>query len=117
MTDVRGSGHSVRDAADPDYVAPTRQLFEEAPAGLDLGAGRAPVRSFAARVRGHGIPAERLLLELELVEDGADDRRGRLGGARPGELALGREGHAADAGAAVARRLPDQQEASTFASR
>ena len=117
VADVCGSGRGVGDTADRDHEPAARQLLEEAPPGIDFDAGRAPVRGLRARMRGHGIPAERLLLELQLLEDGADDRRGRLGGARPGELALGREGHAAHAGAAVARRFADQQEAGVFVRR
>src|SRR5205085_3868721 len=58
-----------------------------------------------------------IVLELQLCERGPHDRRGRLCGARARELALGGEGQTADAGAAVARSLADQQEACVLAPR
>jgi len=117
MTDVRGSGRGVGDAADRNDAAPTRQLLEEAPASVDLGFAGTPVGGLGPRVRRHDVPAERVFLELQLFENGADDRRGRLGGARAGQLAFRRERQAADAGAAVTRGLADQEEAGVLARR
>src|SRR6266487_5027670 len=96
MADVRRSGRSFGDAADREQTAAACQLLEEAAASLDLGAGWAPVRGFGPGVGRDDVPAERVLLELQFLERGADDRRRRLGGACPGQLTLGRERHTAD---------------------
>src|SRR3954470_22295851 len=108
MTDVLGAGRRGGDAADRDQAPAMPQALDKAPADLDLGAGRAAVAARGARVCRHRVPTERLLLEREFGEHAADDRCGRLRRPRPGELALGGERHAADAGAAIARRLTDE---------
>src|SRR5256884_6616996 len=110
MADVRRSGGSFGDAADREQTAAGCQLLEEAAASLDLGAGWAPVRGFGPGVGRDDVPAEGVLLELQFLERGADDRRRRLGGACPGHLTLGRERHTADTRATVARSLADQEE-------
>src|SRR2546430_15601692 len=95
MADVRRSGRSFGDAADREQTAAACQLLEEAAASLDLGAGWAPVRGFGPGVGRDDVPAERVILELQFLERGADDRRRRLGGARPRPLALGPARHTA----------------------
>src|SRR2546430_14223566 len=86
MADVRRSGRSFGDTADREQTAAARQLLEEAAASLDLGAGWAPVRGLGPGVGRDDIPAERVILELQFLERGADDRRRRLRGARSGQL-------------------------------
>jgi len=110
MADVRRSCRSFGDAADREQTAAACQLLEETAGGLDLGAGWAPVRGLGPGVGRNGIPAQRVLFELEFRERGADDRRRRLGGAFPSQLTLGRERHTADTRAAVTRGLADQEE-------
>lgn len=60
-------------------------------------------------MRRHGVPEQHVGLELELGERAVDDRRRRLGRAGAGELPLRREGQTADACAAVASRLADEE--------
>jgi hypothetical protein len=61
-------------------------------------------------MRRDDVPQQHALGELELGEDAVDDGRRRLGGARAGELALGRERDARDTRAAVARGLADEEQ-------
>ena len=110
MADVRSARRRGGNPADREDAAPFGEALDERNAGLDLGAGRATVRGLGAGVGRDRVPAERLLLEAELGEDGADDRRRRLGGAGAGQLALRGERDAADTGATVAGRLTDQEE-------
>ena len=84
MADVRRSCRSFGDAADREQTAAACQLLEETAASFDLGAGWAPVRGLGPGVGRDGVPAERVLLELQFRERGADDRRRRLGRACPG---------------------------------
>jgi hypothetical protein len=107
MADVRRSCRSFGDAADREQTPAACQLLEETAASFDLGAGWAPVRGLGPGVGRDGVPAERVLLELQFLERGADDRRRRLGGAFPSQLTLGRERHTADTRAAVTRGLAD----------
>src|SRR5919197_2598810 len=65
-------------------------------------------------MRRHDVPAQHVVFDAELTESAADDRRGRLGWAGPGQLAFRREGDAAYPRAAVPRRLADEQQPSTF---
>src|SRR5512132_1078003 len=115
MADVCRSCRSFGDAADRQQTAAACQLLEETAASLDLGAGWTPVRGLGPGMGRDGVPAERVLLELQFLEGGADDCRRRLGGACPGQLALGGERHTADTRAAVARGLADQDEAGVLA--
>ena len=112
VTHVRVAENRVREAADGDDRAASRELVEERPRVLDLDARGTAVAVRAireVRVRRHDVPAERLLLESELCERAADDRGGRLGGAAAGELPFRGERDPGDARAAVAGRLADQQ--------
>ena len=88
MANVRRSRRSFGDAADREQTAAACQLLEKTAAGLDLGAGWAPVRGLGPGVGRDGVPAERVLLELQFLEGGADDCRRRLGRACPGQLTL-----------------------------
>ena len=60
-------------------------------------------------MRRDSVPEEHELPEPELSEDAVDNRCGRLGGARPGQLALRGKRDAADPGAAKARRLGNEE--------
>ena len=60
-------------------------------------------------MRRHDVPKENVLLKVEICEDTVNDRCRRLARAPARELALGREGDARDASAAVAGGFPDQQ--------
>jgi hypothetical protein len=62
-------------------------------------------------VRGHDVPEQHVLLEAELAERAVDDGGARLGRPGSGQLALRGEREPADSGAAVARRLADEDEA------
>jgi len=59
------------------------------------------------------VPQQDVVLDAELLEHAVDDRRRRLG--RPGarELAFGRERDAADASAAIAGGLADEDDPSS----
>src|SRR5919197_171294 len=59
-------------------------------------------------MRGHDVPEENLFLDAELREHAVHDRGAGLGRPGAGELALRRERDAADARAAIARRLADE---------
>src|SRR5262249_5065339 len=72
--------------------------------------GRATVRDLGAGMGWNGVPAECLVLEAELCEDGTDDRRRRLGRAGARQLTLRGERDAADPRTAVAGRLADQED-------
>jgi hypothetical protein len=63
----------------------------------------------------HDVPAEHVFFEVEFAQRRADDRRGRLGEAATSQLSLGGERQAADPGAAIARRLADEQEPGALA--
>ena len=62
------------------------------------------------RVRRHDVPEQDVLLARELAQHPVDDRGRRLGRPGAGDLALGGERQAADARAAPAGRLADEQE-------
>src|ERR671936_1150069 len=115
MANGRRPERALCDTADRNYEAVEGELLEERLGRGDLAAGRTPVGvgpRGQVRVRRDDVPAQRLLLELELGEHTADDRRGRL--RRPGarELALRHERDTRDPCAAVAGRLADEQEGS-----
>jgi acylphosphatase len=65
------------------------------------------------RVRRDDVPEQDLVLDAELREDAPDDRRGRLGRTRPGQLPLRGERNAAHAGTEVAGGLADEEDACT----
>jgi hypothetical protein len=102
----------VGKAAHRDGTAIDRELVQERQPCSDLESRRAPVRRGRSGMRRDDVPEQHLLLEPELGQDAVDDRRRCLGGAVSGQLALGRERHAGDAGTAVARRLADEQDRS-----
>src|SRR5438105_3063586 len=110
MADVRCAGDLLGEPADGDDPPTGHERGEEAAGVVDLGPGRRPVRARRSGMRRHDVPEQHLLLEPELVQDAVDDRRGRLGRPRPGQLPLGGEGEAAEAGAAVAGRLADEED-------
>jgi hypothetical protein len=56
------------------------------------------------------VPEQDVVAELELLERLLDDRRRGLRRAGSRELPLGGEGQAADAGTAVAGRLPGEEQ-------
>src|SRR5881396_2501029 len=103
MADVRRSCRGFAEAADREHTPTAGRWPRKTAAGLDLGAGWTPVRGLGPGVGRDGVPAERVLLELQFLERGADDRRRRLGGTCSGQLTLGRERHTADTRATVAR--------------
>ena len=108
MADVRGPRDRRGEPADGHDAPPGEEFLEEGPGGLDLGAGRAPVRARRPGMGGNDVPAEGV--ELQLREDALDDRGGCLSRAAAGELPLRGEGDAGDPRAAIARRLSHQQE-------
>lgn len=98
--------------ADSDRSAPGRESLEKAHRVTDFGLRRPAIRRRLARTVWMGrddIPEQHVGLELELGERPVDDRRGRLGRAGAGELALRREGQTTDARAAVAGCFADEQ--------
>jgi len=109
MTDVRRSGGRGREPPHRDDAPPAHELGEERLGRRDLGSRRRPVRARGARMRRHDVPEQDVLREAEAPEDAVDDRRRRLGRTAAAELPLGGERQAADAGAAVAGRLADEQ--------
>ncbi len=110
MTDVRRVEHRRRDAADRDHVSAPDELVEIRPRRLDLRARRRAVRRRCAGMRRHDVPEEHVVRDPELAEDAVDDRRARLGRAASRELAFRRERDAADARAAVAGGLADEDD-------
>src|SRR4051794_23142517 len=109
MADVRGARHGLGETAHGEHEAASRQLLEEVPAGEDFGTRRGAVRTLGARMGGHDVPAERVAGDADLFERRTDNRRRRLRWPGARELPLGGEREAADAGAAVAGRLADEQ--------
>jgi hypothetical protein len=102
----------MSEAADCDRPAAGREVLQEAHRLSYFGRRGPSVRPWlavAVGVSGHHVPQQHVRVELELRERAMDDRRRRLGRARAGELALGRERKSADACAAVAGRLADEQ--------
>jgi hypothetical protein len=108
MADVWGPGDPFGKPPHGENPAAARQFLQERKRVGDLGHSRTAVRSFRARVCRDDVPAERV--ELELPQRPLDDRRSRLRRAASGHLALGRERDARDAGAAIARRLADEEQ-------
>jgi len=110
VPDVRRSRDARGEPADGDDLPSSHQGDEKAMRLRDLGSRREAIRGRGPRMRRHDVPEQQVLLEPEVGEHTVDDRRGRLRGPRSGELPLGREGEAADAGAAIAGRLADEEE-------
>jgi len=77
---------------------------------LDLNSRRCAVRARGAGMSRHDVPEKDVSVEVQILEHGVDDRRRRLARATARELALGREGDARDAGAAVAGRFANEQD-------
>lgn len=109
VTNRRGAARPLRDAADGDDAPPFREGREELEAGDGLRAGRPAIRGRGTRVHRHDVPEQHVVLDPELAQDAMHDRRGRLGRARAGELALRRERDPRDARATVAGSLPDEE--------
>ena len=112
VADVRSGERGLRNAADRDHPAVTSELTHEREPSHDLVARRPAIRERRPRVRGDDVPEEDALLEPELGEHAVQDRRRRLRRPLACELALGGERDPGDAGAAVARRLPDEEKVS-----
>lgn len=66
-------------------------------------------------MRGNDVPQQHRLLQPELGEHAVNDGRGGLRRAGAGQLPLGGERDARDAGTAVAGRLPDEKDRSMTA--
>jgi hypothetical protein len=107
---IRSVERRLRDPPDGEHPAPAGELARERHAGLDLAPRRRAIRGRGAGVRRHDVPEEHGIGEPELGQYAVDDRRRRLAWSRAGQLALGREGDAGDAGAAVAGGLADEQQ-------
>src|SRR6266508_4740796 len=110
VANVRVAQHGLREPTDGNGAASFRELAQEGQAGLDLGAGWPAVRRLRPRMRRHDVPEEDVVFEAELGEDAVDDGCSGLGGPFPGQLALGGEGQARDARAAIAGCLADQKD-------
>ncbi len=110
MPNVRSAERRLGDPADGDHASAARELAGERQTRLDLRARRRPVRRGGAGMRGHDVPEENRVGELELGEHAMDDGSGRLARRRSRELPLRRERDARDAGAAVTGGLADEQQ-------
>ena len=108
MADVRRVEDGRCQPADGDCNASAGQLVEERGGRRNLLTRGPPVRALAAGMRRDDVPEQHLVLDAELRQHAVHDRRRRLRGAGARELALGREGDAADPRTAVARRLADE---------
>jgi hypothetical protein len=108
MANVWGAGDVRGEPADRDDATFAAELLQERQRFADLGRRGAAVRGLGARMCGNDVPAERV--ELELLQRAPHDRRGRLRRASTGHEALGRERDPRDAGAAIARRLADEEQ-------
>ena len=106
MPDIGRPGHAGGEPPDGDQQAVLGELFEEGLRGEDLEPGRAAIRGLRPGMGGDNVPAEHV--ETELGKNTLDDRGRRFGRPAAGELALGGEWEARDAGASIARRLADQ---------
>jgi hypothetical protein len=109
MADVRRRKRPLRDSADREHATTARELSCKGQAGFDFAARRRAVRDGRARVGRHDVPEQDVCLEIELLERAMDDRRRRLRGSGAGDLALRRERDPADARAAIARGLADEE--------
>src|SRR6266545_3499384 len=107
MANVGGSRDRSGQPPDGHNAASGEEFVEERQRGLDLGAGRPPVRARRPGVGRNDIPAEDV--ELQLHEDALDDRGGRLGPPAAGELPLRGERDSGDPRTAIARRLAHEQ--------
>ena len=110
VPDIRRVEDGRGDPPDGDDAAAAGQLVEERSRCAHLTARRPPVRISRPRVRRDDVPQKHIVLEAELAEDAMHDRRARLGRARAGQLTLGRERHTADARAAIAGSLADEDD-------
>jgi len=115
MANIGGAGRGLGGSTDRDHLTPPRQALEEAPTGRDLGAGRETIRALCSGVGGDDVPAERLVGDAERLERLVDDRGGRLRRAAARQLPLRRKRKPTHAGAAVARRLADEEQRSMAA--
>jgi len=102
----------MRNPPDCDRAALGAEVLEERHPSSYFGSRRpsiAPRLGWTVRMRRDDVPEQHVALQTEFGEHAMHDRRGGLGWARAGELTLRRERHAADAGAAKACGLADQQ--------
>jgi hypothetical protein len=110
MTDVGGSGDSLGEPTDGDNAPAAGQLGQERSRRVDFRCRRRAIRSPRPGVGRDDVPEQGLLVEPELGQHAVDDRRARLGRAGSRELALGREGDAADPRSAITGGLPDEEQ-------
>jgi hypothetical protein len=113
MAYVAAAEDRMRQAPDRDRPAARGELLEKAHGYLYFGAGGTSVRARFARtvwMSRDDVPEQDVVLEVEIAERPVNDRRRRLGGARSGKLALGRERDAAHARTPVAGGLPHEEE-------
>ncbi len=106
---VGRSERFVRDPTNGDNATASREHTRETHASSDLDALRSSIARGRSRMRGHDVPEENVVLEIELGEYAVDDRRGRLGRTAASELALRGEGNPRDARATVTGSLADEQ--------
>lgn len=109
MADLGTAEHRVREPAHRDNPTTVSECANERKAGRDLCPARRPVRGDRAGMCRNDVPQQYRLLHSELGEHAVDDGRGRLRRAGAGQLPLGREGDARDAGAAISGCLPDEK--------
>ena len=110
VTDARHAERALGDPPDGDDTPTPCQSSHEPTPGLDLVRGRETVRRRGAWMRRHDVPEEDGDRQTQLCQNALHDRRRRLRRTRAGELPLRGERDPRDAGAAVARRLADEQE-------
>jgi hypothetical protein len=108
MPDIGRTGDPGGEAPDRDQPAVFGDVVEEGARGEDLREGRAPVRGLRARMGGNDVPAERV--ELELRENALNHGGRRLARPDAGELALGGERKARDAGAPIAGSFTNEKQ-------
>ena len=109
MADVFGSQSGRGDPPDGDHPAAGGQGFGEGQASGHLIGRRRAVRGRGAGMGRDDVPEQHLVGQPQFGKNAVDDRRCRLGRPRSRQLAFGGERDPGDPGAAVARRLADQQ--------
>ena len=109
MADIRIAEDKVGQPPHGDHPAVAGELAKERQPGLDLGPRRTAIRGLRAGMGGNDVPEEHLLFDPELGKRAMHDRRRGLGRPGTGQLTLGGEGDARDAGAAVAGGLADER--------
>ncbi|HEV3477941.1 MAG TPA: hypothetical protein VG144_00675 [Gaiellaceae bacterium] len=112
MPHVAAAEDRVGQPSDRDRPAAGGEVFQETHRLPYFGLRRRAVRERLTRtvwVRRHHVPEQNVRLELQLRECTVDDRRRRLRRAGARELTLGGEREPADARAAVAGGLADEE--------